>query len=326
MKLPHRRQFLHLAAGAAALPAASRFAWAQAYPTRPVRVVVAFAAGGPNDIIARLFGQWLSERIGQQIIVENRPGAGGTIGTEAVVNSPADGYTLLLSSPANAIHATLYEKLNYNFMRDIRPVAHLAGAPLVLVVHPSVPARSIPAFVAHINANPGKINMASAGTGSTPHVTGELFKMMAKADMMHVPYRGAGPAMTDLLGGQVHVLFDNVPSAIEYIRAGRVRALGVTTVARSEALPDVPAIADSVPGFEASVWYGISAPGNTPIQIVDRLNREINAILQDSKLKTRLAELGVTGTGGSPETFGKIVADETDKWGKVVRSAGIKPE
>jgi len=325
MKLP-RRNFLHLAAGAAALPFAPHVARAQAYPTRPVRVVVAFAAGGPNDIIARLFGQWLSERIGQQIIVENRPGAGGTIGTEAVVNSPTDGYTLLLSSPANAIHATLYEKLNYNFMRDIRPVAHLAGAPLVLVVHPSVPARSIPAFVAHVNANPGKINMASAGTGSTPHVTGELFKMMAKADMMHVPYRGAGPAMTDLLGGQVQVLFDNVPSAIEYIRAGRVRALGVTTVARSEALPDVPAIADSVPGYEASVWYGISAPGNTPIQIVDRLNREINAILQDSKVKTRLAELGVTGTGGSPETFGKIVADETDKWGKVVRSAGIKPE
>ena len=241
------------------------------------RSVVVGASGA--DIIARLFGQWLSERIGQQIIVE-----------------------------------------------DIRPVAHLAGAPLVLVVHPSVPARSIPAFVAHVNANPGKINMASAGTGSTPHVTGELFKMMAKADMMHVPYRGAGPAMTDLLGGQVQVLFDNVPSAIEYIRAGRVRALGVTTVARSEALPDVPAIADSVPGYEASVWYGISAPGNTPIQIVDRLNREINAILQDSKVKTRLAELGVTGTGGSPETFGKIVADETDKWGKVVRSAGIKPE
>ena len=325
MKLP-RRKFLQLASGAAALPFAPHVARAQAYPTRPVRVVVAFAAGGPNDIIARLFGQWLSERIGQQIIVENRPGAGGTIGTEAVVNSPADGYTLLLSSPANAIHATLYEKLNYNFMRDIRPVAHLAGAPLVLVVHPSVPARSIPAFVAHVNANPGKINMASAGTGSTPHVTGELFKMMAKADMMHVPYRGAGPAMTDLLGGQVQVLFDNVPSAIEYIRAGRVRALGVTTVARSEALPDVPAIADSVPGYEASVWYGISAPGNTPIQIVDRLNREINAILQDSKVKTRLAELGVTGTGGSPETFGKIVANETEKWAKVVRSAGIKPE
>jgi len=323
MKLPHRRKFLHLAVGVAALP---RIAEAQAYPTRPVRVVVAFASGGPNDIIARLFGQWLSERIGQQVIVENRPGAGGTIGTEAVVNSPADGYTLLLSSPANVIHATLYEKLNYNFIRDIRPVAHLASAPLVLVVHPSVPAKSIPEFIAHAKTNPGKINMASAGTGSTPHVTGELFKMMAQVDMVHVPYRGAGPAMTDLLGGQVQVLFDNVPSAVEYIRAGRVRALGVTTMARSDALPDVPAIADFVSGYETSVWYGISAPGNTPTQIVDRLNKEINAILADFKAKMRLAELGVTGTGGSPETFGKIVADETEKWGKVVKFANIKPE
>jgi tripartite-type tricarboxylate transporter receptor subunit TctC len=325
MKLP-RRQFLHLAAGAAALPAMSRTAWAQTYPTRPVRVIVSFAAAGPNDIVARLFGQWLSERMGQQVIVENRAGAGGTIGTEAVVNSPADGYTLLLVSSANAIHATLYERLNYDFIRDIQPIVHLASAPLVMVVHPSVPAKSVPEFIAYAKANPGKIDMASAGTGSTGHVTGELFKMMAKIDMVHVPYRGAGPAMTDLLGGQVQVLFDNVPSAIQYIRAGSLRALAVTTALRSEALPDVPVVADFVPGYEVNVWYGIGAPKNTPPQIVDRLNSEVNAILADAKMKTRLADMGVTGTGGSSETFRKIIAEETAKWGKVVRTANIKPE
>jgi tripartite-type tricarboxylate transporter receptor subunit TctC len=325
MKLP-RRQFLHLAAGAAALPAMSRTAWAQTYPTRPVRVIVSFAAAGPNDIVARLFGQWLSERMGQQVIVENRAGAGGTIGTEAVVNSPADGYTLLLVSSANAIHATLYERLNYDFIRDIQPIVHLASAPLVMVVHPSVPAKSVPEFIAYAKANPGKIDMASAGTGSTGHVTGELFKMMAKIDMVHVPYRGAGPAMTDLLGGQVQVLFDNVPSAIQYIRAGSLRALAVTTAMRSEALPDVPVVADFVPGYEVNVWYGIGAPKNTAPQIVDMLNREINAILADAKTKTRLADIGVTGTGGSSETFRKIIAEETVKWGKVVRTANIKPE
>jgi tripartite-type tricarboxylate transporter receptor subunit TctC len=325
MKFP-RRKFLHLAAGAAALPAMSRIARAQTYPTRPVRIIVSFAAAGPNDIVARLFGQWLSERIGQQVIVENRAGAGGTIGTEAVVNSPADGYTLLLVSPANAIHATLYERLNYDFIRDIQPIVHLASAPLVMVVHPSVPAKSVPEFIAYAKTNPGKINMASAGTGSTGHVTGELFKMMAKIDMVHVPYRGAGPAMTDLLGGQVQVLFDNVPSAIQYIRAGSLRALAVTTALRSEALPDVPVVADFVPGYEVNVWYGIGAPKNTPPQIVDRLNSEVNAILADAKMKTRLADMGVTGTGGSSETFRKIIAEETAKWGKVVRTANIKPE
>jgi tripartite-type tricarboxylate transporter receptor subunit TctC len=304
----------------------SRVARAQAYPTRPVRIIVSFAAAGPNDIVARLFGQWLSERTGQQVIVENRSGAGGTIGTEAVVNSPADGYTLLLVSPANAIHATLYERLNYDFIRDIQPIVHLASAPLVMVVHPSVPAKSVPEFIAYAKANPGKINMASAGTGSTGHVPGELFKMMAKIDMVHVPYRGAGPAMTDLLGGQVQVLFDNVPSAIQYIRAGGLRALAVTTAMRSEALPEVPVVADFVPGYEVNVWYGIGAPKNTAPQIVDRLNREINAILADAKMKTRLADMGVTGTGGSSEIFRKIIAEETVKWGKVVRTANIKPE
>jgi tripartite-type tricarboxylate transporter receptor subunit TctC len=325
MKLP-RRSFLHLAAGAAALPVLSRNVRAQTYPTRPVRIVVAFAAAGPNDIIARLFAQWLSERMGQQFIVENRPGAGGTIGTEAVVNSAADGHTLLVVSPANAIHATLYEKLNYDFIRDTTPIVYLAEAPLVMVVHPSIPAKSVGEFIAYAKTNPGKVNMASAGTGSTPHVSGELFKMMAGVDMVHVPYRGAGPAMTDLLGGQVQVLFDNMPSAIEYIRAGRVRPLGVTTAVRSGALPNVPPIADFVPGYEATVWYGLSAPKNTPLQIVDRLNREINAILADAKVQKRLDDIGVQVTGGAPATFKNIVADETVKWGKVVKFAGIKPE
>jgi tripartite-type tricarboxylate transporter receptor subunit TctC len=321
-----RRTFLHLAAGAATLPILPGLAQAQSYPLRPVRIVVAFAAGGPNDIIARLFAQWLSQRLGQQFIVDDRPGAGGTIGTEAVVKSANDGYALLLVSPANAIHATLYKNLNYNFIRDTVPIVYLAEAPLVMVVNPSVPAKSVSEFISYAKEDPGKVTMASAGTGSTPHASGELFKMMAGVEMIHVPYRGAGPAMADLLGGQVQVLFDNVPSAIEYIRAGRVRALGVTTAVRSEALPTVPPIADFVPGYEATVWYGLSAPRNTPSQVVERLNHEVNAILLDPQLQKQLDRMGVTGKGGSSEMFRRIVADETVKWGKVVSFANIKPE
>jgi tripartite-type tricarboxylate transporter receptor subunit TctC len=322
-----RRAFLRFVAGAAALPAAAQITRAQAaYPTRPVRIVVAFAAGGPNDIIARLFAQWLSERMGYQFIVDDRPGAGGTIGTEAVVKSASDGYTLLLVSPANAIQTTLYKNLNYDFIRDSVPIVYLGDAALVLVVNPSVPARSISEIISYAKENPGKLNMASAGTGSTPHITGELFKMMTGVDMTHVPYRGAGPAMADLLGGQVQVLFDNVPSAIEYIRAGRVRPLGVTTAVRSQALPTVPPIADFVPGYEATVWYGLSAPKNTPSQVIEKLNHEVNAVLLDPKVQKQLEQMGVTGKGGSSEMFKTIVADETVKWGKVVNFANIKPE
>ena len=325
MKLP-RRRFLQLAASAAVLPAVTRVAKAETYPTRPVRVIVTFAAGGPNDIIARLMGQWLSERFGQQFVIENRPGAGGTIGTEVVVNAPPDGYTLVLASPANAINATLYGNLSYNFIRGIAPVAGIALAPSVMEVHPSVPAKTVPEFIAYANANPGKINMASGGIGSSQHAIGELFKMMARVDLTHVPYRGEAPALADLLGGQVQVIFGNMPSSIEYLRAGKLRPLAVTTSTRSEALPQVPTVGDFVPGYEASIWYGIGAPKSTPPEIVDKLNREINLGLADSKLKARFAGLGAAVLAGSPADFGRFIGEETEKWAKVVKFADIKPD
>ena len=326
MKRPHRRQFLHLAAGAAALPAVARTARAQAYPTRPVRVVVTYAAGGPNDIIARLMGQWLTEHLGHPFVVENRPGAAGNIGTEAVVRASADGYTLLLASTNNAINAALYDKLNFNFIRDIAPVAAISRSMFVMVVHPSIPAKTVPEFIAYSKANPGKINMASSGIGSTSHVFGELFRMMTGVDTAHVPYRGAAPAMTDLLAGQVQVCFVPTPGLIEYIKSGRLRALGVTTATRWEALPDVPAIGEFVSGYEASGWWGIGLPKNTPTEIVNTLNKEINVALADPKLTARLAELGGTVLALSPAQFGKLIADTTEKWAKVVKFAGMKPE
>jgi tripartite-type tricarboxylate transporter receptor subunit TctC len=325
MKLP-RRNFLHLAAGAAALPAVSRFAFAQAYPTRPVRMIVGFAPGGATDIMARLIGQWLSERLGQQFVIENRPGAGSNIGTEAVVNAAPDGYTLLVVTSVNAINATLYEKLNFNLIRDVAPVASIHREPFVMEVNPSVPVKTVPEFIAHAKANPGKINMASAGIGSGNHVAGELFKMMTGVNLVHVPYRGAGPALVDLLGGQVQVMFATMSSSIEYVRAGKLRALAVTTSTRSPVLPDIPTVTEIVPGYESSFWTGVGAPKNTPAEIVDRLNKEINAALADSKMKARLAELGATALPGSPADFGKLIAEETEKWGKVVKFAGIKAE
>jgi tripartite-type tricarboxylate transporter receptor subunit TctC len=324
MKLPHRRQFLHLAAGAAALPALSRVARAQTYPSRPVRIVVGFPAGGTGDILARLIGQWLSERLGQPFIIENRPGAAGNIGTEAVVRAPPDGYTLLLVGPPNAINATLYDKLNYNFIRDISPVAGIIRAPNVIVVNPSFPGKTVPEFIAYAKAHPGQLNMASAGIGSAPHIYGELFKMMTGINMVHVPYRGNAPALTDLLGGHVQVYFDNMPSSIEYIRAGKLRPLAVTTATRWEGLPDIPTVSDFVPGYEASGWFGVGAPKKTSAEIVDKLNKEINAGLVYLKLTTRLGELGGTALTLSPADFGKLIADETEKWGKVVRAANIK--
>jgi tripartite-type tricarboxylate transporter receptor subunit TctC len=325
VKFP-RRQFLHLAAGAAALPFAPRFAWAQPYPSRPVRIVVAFTAGGVNDILARLMGQWLSERLGQPFIVENRPGAGTNIGTEAVVRAVPDGYTLLLVSPANAINTTLYDKLNFNFMRDIAPVAGIIRFPNVVVVNPSLPIKTIPELIAYAKANPGKLNMASGGNGSAGHVSGELFKMMAGVNMLHVPYRGSGPALTDLIGGQVQVTFDPLPSSIEIIRTGKLRALAVTTSMRSQVLPDIPTAADFVPSYEASTFHGIGLPKSTPADIVEKLNKEINAALADPKMKSQLAHLGGTVLAGSPADFVKLIAEETEKWAKVIKSAGIKPE
>ncbi len=298
---------------------------AQAYPTRPVRIVVPIAAGGNNDIVARRIGQWLSERLGQPFVVENRPGAAGTIGTEAVVKARGDGYTLLLVAATNATSATLYDKLSYNFIRDIAPVAAISREPQIMLVNPSVPARTVPEFIAYARANPSKISMASSGIGSITHLIGELFKMMAGVDMVHVPYRGTAPALTDLLGGQVEVMFAPCPS-IEHIRGGKLRALAVTTAKRSEELPDIPTVDDFVPGYEASVWLGIGAPKNTPAEIVDKLNKEINAGLADPKMKARLADLGGTVLAGSPADFGKLIADETEKWGKVIKFAGIKPE
>jgi tripartite-type tricarboxylate transporter receptor subunit TctC len=325
MKLP-RRNFLRLAAGAAALPAVSRIARAQAYPTRPVRIIVGFAAGGGSDILARLIGQWLSERLGQQFVIENRPGAGTNIGTEAVVRASPDGYTLLLVNASVAINATLYEKLNFNVIRDILPVAGISREANVLAVHPSVPAKTVPEFVAYAKANPGKINMASSGNGTSVHMSGELFKMMTGVNMVHVPYRGGAPALTDLLGGQVQIMFSSMPSSIEYIRAGKLRPLAVTSATRSEALPDIPTVGDFVPGYEASNWWGVGAPRNTPAEIIGKLNKEINAAFVDPKMNARIADVGGMVLAGSPTDFGKLIAEETDKWGKVVKFAGLKPE
>jgi len=323
MKLS-RRRFLHLAAGAAALPTGSRIATAQSYPTRPVHLIVGLAAGTATDIAARLIGQWLSERLGQQFIIENRPGAGSNIGTEAVAKAAPDGYTLLEVSSANAMNATLYDKLNFNFIRDIVPVAGIYRAPLVMLVNPSVPARTVPEFIVYAHANPGKINMASTGNGTAQHVAGELFMMMTGVDMLHVPYRGN--PLPDLLGGQVQIMFNPISASIEYIRAGKLRALAVTTVARSVVLPDIPTVAEFVPGYEASGWNGVGAPKSTPAEIIDTLNRQINAGLADPRMKARLADLGATVFLGSPAEFGNLIADETEKWGRVIRAANIKAE
>jgi tripartite-type tricarboxylate transporter receptor subunit TctC len=325
MKLP-RRRFLHLAAGAAALPVASRFACAQAYPTRPVRLIVPTAPAGASDIVARLMGQWLSERLGQQFVIDNRPGGGSSIGTEAVVRAPADGYTLLLCGVFNAVNATLYDKLNYNFIRDIAPVAGVLRGPYVAVVNPSVPAKSVPEFIAYAKANPRKLNMASAGTGTGGHIAGELFKMMAGVDLVHVPYRGGGPAFNDLIAGQVQVMFATTAGSIGYIRAGRLRALAVTAATRSDALPDIPTVGEFVLDYEASNWFGVCAPKATLAEIVEKLNKEINAALGDPKMKARLADLGGTPVVGSPAEFGKFIVEETEKWAKVIQFAGIKPE
>jgi tripartite-type tricarboxylate transporter receptor subunit TctC len=325
MKLP-RRGFLHLAAGAAAVPAVSHLAWAQSYPTRPVRLVVGFPAGQTADIIARLIGQWLSERLGQAVVIDNRPGASSNIATEMVVHAPPDGYTLLSVNSSNLINTTLYDNLPYNFLRDIAPVASLIRTPLVMEVNPALPARTVAEFIAYAKANPGKINMASGGNGNSTHVTGELFKMMAGVDLQHVPYLGSPPALTDLLAGQVQVMFDLMSSSLEYIRAGRLRPLGVTTATRSPVLPDVPSVGEFVPGYEASAIGGLGAPKGTPAEIIDKLNREINAGLADPKIKSRFAELGLTPLPRPPADFGKLVVDETQKWGKVVKFANIKPE
>ena len=324
---PHllgRRNFLHLAAGAAALPTVTRVARAQTYPNRPVRVIVGFASGGAADIMARLVGQWL--RLGQPFVIDNRPGGGGNIATEAVVRAPADGYTLLLVGVPNAINATLYDKLSFNFIRDIAPVAGIFRGAYVMVANPSVPAKTLPEFISYARANPGKINMASAGIGSTNHVAGELFKMMAGVDLVHVPYRGTGPALTDLLGGQVQVNFPAMASSIEYIRTGKLRALAVTTATRSEALPDVPTVGEVVPGYEASAWYGVGAPRGTPTEVIEKLSHEINAALADPEMKARFADLGGIAIVGSPADFGKLIADEIEKWGKVVKFAGVKAD
>jgi tripartite-type tricarboxylate transporter receptor subunit TctC len=324
MKLLHRRQFLHLSAGAAALPAMARMARAQTYPARPVRILVGFAPGGPADTIARLTGHGLSERLGQQLVVESRTGAGTNIATEAVVNAAPDGYTLLLVTSANFINATLYKKLNFNFIRDTAPVASLSREPAVMLVYPSVPAKTIPEFIAHAKANPGKLNMGSGGNGAPSHLFGELFKMSTGTDMVHVPYRGAAPAVTALLGDQVQVFFSPLSTAVEHLKAGKLRALAVTTATRSEALPDVPTMSEFVPDYEASNWYGIAAPRNTPAAVIDRLNREINAVLADPGMRARIADLGETVVGGSSADFAKTIAEETEKWAKVVEFCGAK--
>jgi tripartite-type tricarboxylate transporter receptor subunit TctC len=325
MKLPRRRRFLHLAAGAAALPAMSRFAWAQAYPSRPVRLIEGFGAGSAPDILARLIGQSLSEQLGQSFVVENRSGANSNIATDAVARASPDGYTLLLITSANAINATLYDKLNYNFIRDIVPIASIVRVPLVMEVHPSVPARTVAEFIAYAKTNPGKINMASAATGGLTHVAGELFKMMAGVDLFHVPYRGA-QVFPALLAGEAQVYVGPLLSSIGYVRAGNLRALAVTTTTRSPVLPDIPALSETLPGYEASTWYGIGAPKNTPAEIIKRLNTQVNASLADANFQARLANLGATVLPGSPADFGKLIADETEKWGKVIRAANIKAE
>jgi tripartite-type tricarboxylate transporter receptor subunit TctC len=325
MRFP-RRQFLRLTISAASLPALSRTALTQSYPTRPVRLIVFFPAGGPGDILARLMGQWLSERLGEPFVVENRPGASGNIGTETVVRASPDGYTLLWATSPNAINATLYDNLNYNFIRDIIPVAAVTRVPNVMEVNPSVPARTVPEFIAYAKANPGKLNMASGGNGVPSHVAGELFKIMAGIDMIHVPYRGAAPALADLLAGQVQVIFDAMPSSIGYIKAGKLRPLAVTTATRSDMLPDIPTVGDFLPGFEASTWFGVAAPNRTPSEIVEKLNTEINAALADSKMKARIADLGGTVIPGSAADFARLVADDSEKWAKVIKAANIKPE
>src|SRR6516164_2397244 len=325
MKLP-RRKFLRLAAGAAALPALSRVAWAQAYPTRPVRLIVPFGPAGATDITARLIGQWLSERLGQQFVIENRPGAGSNIGTEAVVRASPDGYTLLMIGSYNAVNATLYDKLNFDLIRDIAPVAPIVRFPNIMVVNPSIPSKTLPEFIAYAKTNPGKINMASPGSGSTPHVTGELFKAMTGTNLVHVPYRSVAAVMTDLLSGQVQLYFGTTASSLEYVRAGKLRALAVTIERRLDALPDIPAVAEFVPGYEASGWFGVGAPRNTPVEIIDKLNKEIDAGVADPKIKARLADLGGIALTGSPSDFGKLIAEETEKWGKVVKFAGVKAD
>ena len=321
-----RRDVLHRAAGAAVLAIAPSIAWAQTYPSRPVHLIVGFAPGGGNDIVARLMGQWLSEQLGQSFVIENRPGAGTNIAAEAVVNAPPDGHTLLLAGLPNATNASMFGKLNFNFIRDIAPVAGIIRVPNLLVVSPSVPVTTVPGFIAYAKASPGKVNMASAGTGTVPHLSGELFKLMAGVDLVHVPFRGNGPALTALLGGQVDVLFPSLPSTIEYIKAGKLRALAVTSATRAEELPDLPTVGEFVPGYEVSAWYGVGAPKGTPAAIIDKLNAAINAGLADPKLRARLADLGGIAIGGSPTDFGKLIAEETEKWAKVARAADIKLE
>ena len=321
-----RRRFLQLTAGVVAAPAFPQLAFALDYPSRPARIVAGFAAGGGVDITARLIGQWLGDHLGQNFIVENRTGAGGNIGTEAVVNAAPDGYTLLLATVPNAVNASLYEKLSFNFVRDIAPVGGVIRVPMVVLVNPEVPAQSLAEFISYAKANPGKVNMASAGSGSAPHMAGELFKIMTGVDMVHVPYRGQGPALTDLLGGQVQILFAAAPGTADYVKTGKLRALAVTTVARMQEMPDIPSVADFVPGYEASQWYGFAAPKNTPAEIIDRLNKEINAAIADPGMMTRLAAIGGQPIPGSPAEFGRLISEETEKWGKVVRAAGIKPE
>ena len=321
-----RRTFLHLLAGVAALPAISRLACAQAYPSRPVRWIVGFTPAGGNDITARLIGQWLTDRLGQPFVIENRPGAGTNIAAEIVINSPPDGYTLFLTNFSNAVNAALYEKLSFDFMRDMAPVVGISRAPVILAVNPSVPAKTVPEFIAYAKANPDKLNMGSAGIGSAGHLAGELLQMMTGIKLVHVPYRGNAPALTDLIAGQVQLVFPSSASSIEHVRTGNVRGLAVTGSTRLDALPDLPTVADSVPGYEASSLYGIGAPRNTPAEVIDKLNKEVNAALADPKLKARLADLGGTPFGGSSAEFGKLMADETEKWGKVVKFAGIKPQ
>jgi tripartite-type tricarboxylate transporter receptor subunit TctC len=326
MKLPHRRRFLHLAASTVAMPAALRGARADTYPARPIRLVVGFAPGGGNDITARLMAQWLSEHLGQPLVIENRPGAGTNVATEAVVNATPDGYTILFVSPAAAINATLYEKLNFNFIRDLTPIAGIMSIPNVMVVNPSVPAKTVPEFIAYAKANPGKVNVASPGVGTSVHLAAELFKMMTGVDMVHVAYKGSAPSLTDLLGGQVQVSFATMPASIEFIRSGRLRALAVTTATRSPVLPDVPTVGEFVPGYEVSTWYGLCARAGTPAEAIAKINNEINAALADPTMKVRLADLGGIPIAGSPGDFGKLIADETEKWAKVIRRAGIRAE
>jgi tripartite-type tricarboxylate transporter receptor subunit TctC len=319
-----RRRFLQVAAGAAVLPAVSRTARAQSYPARPVRLIIGYTPGGSADLTARLMGQWLSERLGQPFVIENRPGGGTNIATEAAVRAAPDGYTLLLAAPANAINATLYDKLSFNFLSDMAPVAGIIRFPNVVVVNPSVPVKTIPELIAYAKANPGKLNMASSGNGSTIHMSGELFKMLTGINMIHVPYRGGAPAITDMISGQVQVMFDNIPTCAEHVKSGKLRGLAVTSTTRSEVLPDLPTVADFLPGYEASAWYGFSAPKGTPVEIIETLNKATNAILADPAVKKRFSELGAILLPGSAADFGKLLADETEKWGKVVKFSGAK--